>query len=148
MRIIQYSLIFSCKVEWLWGKHFKSIAVYCLWLLFFMDRLSYWWGNWTFEKESNLFQIIQFEISGTLYRPWRLEITTEFFFFSSLYVITRINEPVSYKTYSTVFCPWKAFNECQLLKLWNSEPITWNLMNVGALLLNPHQYQRVCNLPS
>lgn len=69
------------------GRKFISIIIYCLWLLYFMDRLSYRWGNWSFERESNFFKLIQFEISGALYRRHQLELTT---IFSSLYVSTKI----------------------------------------------------------
>lgn len=90
----------------IWGQTLYKYSYHLLLAIsfyFLMDRLSYRWAT---ERLSNWFKIILLGRPGAFYRPWQLELTTNFF------VLVFHCYGKSYKGSNAVFCSWKAFNEC------------------------------------
>lgn len=63
----------------IWGQTLYKYSYHLLLAIsfyFLMDRLSYRWAT---ERLSNWFKIILLGRPGAFYRPWQLELTTNFF---------------------------------------------------------------------
>lgn len=75
---VEFDFFVLQKCFMIWGQTLYRYSYYLLLTIsfFLMNRLSY---RWTTERLRNWFKIILLGRPGAFYRPWQLELTTNFF---------------------------------------------------------------------